>query len=40
MANVSQLVTVDKRLLIERTGKVSKRQMEGIFSGIDLIMGR
>jgi mRNA interferase MazF len=40
VANVSQLVTVDKRLLIERTGKVSKRQMEGLFSGIDLIMGR
>ena len=40
VANVSLLVTVDKRQLIERTGKVSKRQMEGIFSGIDLIMGR
>jgi mRNA interferase MazF len=40
VANVSQLVTVDKRQLIERTGKVPKRQLESIFSGIDLIMGR
>ena len=31
VANVSQLVTVDKRQLIERAGKVPKRQMEGIF---------
>lgn len=40
VANVSQLVTIDKRQLIERTGKLPKRQMESIFSGIDLIMGR
>jgi len=40
VANVSQLVAVDKRQLIERIGKVPERQMEGIFSGIDLIMGR
>lgn len=40
VANVSQLVTVDKQQLIERAGKVPKKQMEGIFSGIDLIMGR
>ena len=40
VVNVSQLVTIDKRQLIERVGKVPKRQMEGIFSGIDLVMGR
>ncbi len=40
VAHVSQLVTVDKQQLIERAGKVPKKQMEGIFSGIDLIMGR
>jgi mRNA interferase MazF len=39
VANVSQLVTVDKRQLIERVGKIPKRQMEAIFSGIDLVMG-
>jgi mRNA interferase MazF len=40
VANVSQLVTIDKRQLTERIGKIPKRQMEAIFSGIDLIMGR
>jgi len=40
VANVSQLVTIDKRQLTERVGKIPKRQMEPIFSGIDLIMGR
>ena len=40
VANVSQIVTVDKRLLTERVGRVPKRQMEAIFSGIDLVMGR
>jgi mRNA interferase MazF len=40
VANVSQIVTIDKRQLVERIGQVPKRQMENIFSGIDLIMGR
>ena len=40
VANVSQLVPIDKRQLTERVGKIQKRQMEAIFSGIDLIMGR
>jgi mRNA interferase MazF len=40
VANVSQLVTIDKRQLTERVGKIPKRQMEAIFSGIDLVMGR
>jgi mRNA interferase MazF len=40
VANVSQLVTIDKRQLTERVGKVPRKQMEGVFSGIDLIMGR
>jgi len=40
VANVSQLVSIDKRQLTDRVGKIPKRQMEAIFSGIDLIMGR
>jgi mRNA interferase MazF len=40
VANVSQIVTIDKRQLTERRGKVPKRQMEAIFSGIGLVMGR
>ena len=40
VANVSQLVTVDKRQLTEQAGKVARKQLEGVFSGIDLIIGR
>ena len=40
VANVSQLVTLDKRQLTERVGKIPKRQMEAVFSGIDLVLGR
>jgi mRNA interferase MazF len=40
VANVSQLITLDKRQLTERAGKVPRKQMESVFSGIDLIMGR
>ena len=40
VANVSQLITIDKRQLTERAGKVPRKQMESVFSGIDLIMGR
>ncbi|MFM8702558.1 MAG: type II toxin-antitoxin system PemK/MazF family toxin [Planctomycetia bacterium] len=40
VANVSQLVTLDKRQLTERVGKIPKRQIEAIFSGIDLVLGR
>jgi len=40
VANVSQLVTIDKRQLIDRAGKLPRKQMESIFSGVDLIMGR
>lgn len=40
VANVSQLVTIDKRQLTERVGSIPKRQMGAILSGIDLILGR
>jgi len=40
VVNVSQVATIDKRQLTERVGRLPKRQMEAVFSGIDLIMGR
>jgi mRNA interferase MazF len=40
VANVSQLVTLDRHALIERTGKVSRAKLELIFSGIDTILER
>lgn len=40
VANVSQLVTLDKSTLAERSGKLSRSQVELILSGIDVILGR
>lgn len=40
VANVSQIVTIDRRQLTERAGRLPRRQMEAVFSGIDLVMGR
>lgn len=40
VVHVSQLVTLDKRQLVERVGRVSQKQLNAIFSGVDLIMGR
>lgn len=40
VANVSQLVTVDRLALDERTGKIPKRKLELVFSGLDVLMGR
>ena len=40
VANVSQIVTLDKSLLTERTGKLSKSRLESILSGIDVVLGR
>jgi mRNA interferase MazF len=40
VANASQLVTIDKRQLTERVGRIPQRQLEAIFSGIDRVMGR
>lgn len=40
VANVSQIVTLDKSLLTERTGKLSRARLESILSGIDVVLGR
>ena len=40
VANASQIVTLDRELLTEEVGKVSKRQLELILAGIDIIFGR
>lgn len=40
VANVSLIVSLDKDQLTERTGKLPKRQLEAVLSGIDIIMGR
>jgi len=40
VANVSQLVALDKNVLTERTGKLSRAKVELLLSGIDVVLGR
>jgi mRNA interferase MazF len=40
VANVSQLVTLDKTDLTERTGKLSRAKLDLVLSGIDVVLGR
>jgi mRNA interferase MazF len=40
VANVSQIISLDKFLLTERAGKLPKLKLELLLSGIDLILGR
>lgn len=40
VANVSQVVTVDKVVLVERAGRISKQQLQLVFAGLDAILGR
>jgi mRNA interferase MazF len=40
VANVSQIVTLDRAALTERTGRLSERQLSLVYVGLDLVMGR
>jgi mRNA interferase MazF len=40
VANVSQIVTLDKSDLTERAGKLPKAKLELVLSGIDVVLGR
>jgi mRNA interferase MazF len=40
VANVSQIVTLDKSFLTERVGKLSAARVELLLSGIDVVLGR
>ena len=40
VANVSQIVTLDRALLVRQVGKLSKRQLDLILGGIDIVLGR
>lgn len=39
VANVSQVITVDKAFLTEKAGKLRKPQLQKIESGLRLVMG-
>lgn len=40
VANVSQLTTLNKSDLTERTGKLARPKLELVLSGIDVVLGR
>ncbi len=40
VANVSLIVALDRSQLRERVGRVSRRQLELLFAGLDLVLGR
>jgi mRNA interferase MazF len=40
VANVSQIVTLDKSELTVRVGKLPKAKLELVLSGVDVILGR
>ena len=40
VANVSQVVALEKAQLTERAGRIPRRQLELILSGVDVILGR
>ena len=40
VANVSQVVALDRGVLTERVGKLSPRKLDLILTGIDVVLGR
>ncbi len=40
IANVSLITSVDRGLLTERAGKVSRAKLELILAGVDLVLGK
>jgi mRNA interferase MazF len=40
VANVSQVIALDRNVLAERVGRISKRELELVLAGIDVILGR
>jgi mRNA interferase MazF len=40
VANVSQIVTVDRAILTERPGKLTAAKLELILAGVDVVLGR
>lgn len=40
VANVSQLVALDKSILVERVGRLPSTKLELVLAGIDTVLGR
>jgi mRNA-degrading endonuclease toxin of MazEF toxin-antitoxin module len=37
---VSQVVTLDRSVLVERTGKLPRAKLDLVLAGIDVVLGR
>lgn len=40
VANVSQILAIDRTLLLERVGHLSSREIDLVLSGLDIVLGR
>lgn len=40
VANVSQILTIDRERLLERVGRLSRAQLASVLTGLDLALGR
>jgi len=40
VANLSQVITIDKTLLSERMGRLSRSQIDLLLTGLDIVLGR
>jgi mRNA interferase MazF len=40
VANVSQLVTLDRSVLTQRVGRISASNLELVLAGVDVVLGR
>jgi mRNA interferase MazF len=40
VANASQVISLDKELLVERAGKLSAARLELVLAGLDAVLGR
>lgn len=40
VANTSHVIAIDKSLLFERVGKLSRARLELVLSGLDIVLGR
>lgn len=40
VANTSQIVALDRRTLTERVGKISRKQLDSVLTGIDIVLDR
>ena len=40
IANVSQILTIDRQFLSRRVGSISKADLQSILMGIDIVLGR